>query len=157
MRSVGKTTVILMALTAFGWGEARAQTHVSLSLSAGSLFSGVSVGFTQHYDVGTAFAGAAFGTAHPRYTGAYGVYSEPVYYDSRPHYYASGSCWDYYWESYYDPYAGWYDDCVLAGPYRYSYRARSYRARWAGYYRPYSHVRYAYVADPYYDPWGPYW
>jgi hypothetical protein len=132
-------------MVTFGAAGAEAQARVAVSLDAGPLFAGVAFGTGGYHETGSVFVGAAFGAAHPRYHGTYGVYS------SRAHYYTSGSCWDYYWNSYYDPYSGWYDGCVLAGPYRHSYRARSWHSRWYGY------GRYAYVADPWVDPWGPYW
>jgi len=145
--SVRSVILILMALILFGHVETKAQTHLSFSVASGPLFSGVSFGIGNHYDVGSVFVGAAFGSAHPGYDGVYAAYSDAG------GYYASGSCWDYYWDSYYDPYSGYYESCVIAGPHRYSYRAHSWRARWwGGYVQPFH--RYAYLDGPY---WDPYW
>ena len=123
MRRAQRSILVLAVLATLGGAEAQGQAGVSFALSAGPLFTGVGFGFGGHHEAGSVFVGAAFGTAHPRYVGSYGVYSDPTYY-------SSGSCWDDYWNSHYDPYSGWYDQCVLAGPYRYSYRASSWRTRW---------------------------
>lgn len=140
MRTPDGSILIVAILATLGSVEARAQTHVSCALGTGSLFAGVGFGVGGGpYDTGSAFTGVAFRTSHPWCVEG----SEP---------YSRHSCWDAYWDSYHHPYSGWYEGCVMAGP----YRAARWRARWGGGYFGTRYV-YGYISDPFIPIWGPYW
>lgn len=141
MRSPVRSALILTALLSIGATGAQAQATFAFTLSAGPLFSGVSfgVGGPVHDHASVSF-GSSFGYANPHYSG-YGVYSSPNHY--------SASCYDPYWYS--------YDHCVVTASYYPTFMGGY--DRWGADYGHYgwNRPRYAYVADPFYDPWGPYW
>ncbi len=161
VRTATRVTLVLAALAAFSWNEARGQAHLSFSVAVGPLFTGVSFGIGGgHYGPGSVFAGSVLGFGHhsPYNDYAYGLYSESYdgwdrgYRGSRSSY----SCWDYYWDSYWDPYADWFYDCVAYSPWRYnSFRTRSWFGRRGGYYGIGS--TFVFLRDPFSSPWGPYW
>jgi len=162
MRKRASVLPVLATLVAATAAPASAQTHLSFSVGAGSLFSGV--GFGLHvgdHHPGSAFVGLSLGLGWGGHYGAspYGIYSDA--YDRWDYGYgshrawSSSSCWDYYGDSYWDPWDDWYWDCVAGGPYVYgSFRTRSWlgRSSWWGW-----PSTYVYWADPFATPWGPYW
>ena len=78
MRTARRSILILAATALTGVAEAQAQASFSVSIGAGPLFAGVSLGVGSHYDEGSVFVGAGFGTAHPAYAGGYAAYAGPV-------------------------------------------------------------------------------
>lgn len=160
MRTPARALSLFAAGALSAGAPAAAQTHLSVSARAGSFFTGV--GFGLHVgDPGpaSAFVGLSFGLGLGGHYAAepYGVYS--ARYDGWGYGHGSRaaygySCWDQYWVASWDPWSPWYWDCVVAGPYRSSYRARSWLHRHAWLGGPTAFVSWS---DPYVAPWGPYW
>ncbi|MGB0543905.1 MAG: hypothetical protein ACPGPI_09315, partial [Longimicrobiales bacterium] len=148
MRSTASSALTLATLLSLGASGAQAQASLSASLATGPLFTGVSFGLGGPIqDHASVYYGASFGDANPHYSG-YGTYAAHGGYASSAHYEAS--CYDTYWYS--------YDHCVVIASYYpiYTWGYRFRGSRWGSYYG-WTYPRYAYVTDPFYDPWGPYW
>lgn len=141
MRNSACSALILTLLLTIGATGIQAQASIGFTLSAGPLFTGASFGVGGPiHDYASVSYGSSFGYANPQYSG-YGVYSPSTHY--------SASCYDPYWYS--------YDHCVVTTSYYPTY-TRGYDHWGADYGRyAWSGSRYAYVADPFFDPWGPYW
>ena len=145
MRSEARALVVLTAWTTIGAAAAAGQSSFALAFPTGPLFSGVTFGIVgPAYGPGSVFLGASFGHGYPAYSfGAhdgYGIYSSRAY--------GSDRCWDYAY--------GYDEGCIVTGSYDpwYSSYSWSYR-RWS-IFRP-APSRFAYVGDPFWEPWGPYW
>lgn len=118
-----------------------AQVRGSVVLTASPLFTGASFGVTRtRYDHTSVFFGSAI-THHPRVV-VRGVVPGPAHYGA--------SCYDSFWFTdrhcvvtvYNTPAIGWGHAYWVPEWQRYRYAHRP---------------RYAYVADPFFDVWGPYW
>lgn len=155
-----RSFALLVAVTAFAPIASASQTHLSVTLETGPLFTGVGFSTASYHDAGSVFLSASLGTYYgTRYRSRSSAYD----YGHRtpaPRNYVTvrASCWDSYWESYWDPFGGWYVECL-------SFRAKRWRHGWAGY-SVYRAPRHLYVSRPYvvarapywaYDPWTSYW
>ena len=147
VRSPARSALILATLLSLGASGAQAQASVSFTLAAGPLFTGVSFGVGGPiHDHASVYYGSSFGYANPHYSG-FGTYSSYGVYSSRTHY--SASCYDAYWYA--------YDHCFVTASYHpgYAWDYGYWGPRWS--HNRWQRTRYTFVADPYYDPWGPYW
>ncbi len=155
VRTATRTTLALAAVLAMSAVPGRAQTAVSFSMGAGSLFGGVSLGIgVGVHTPGPLFFGTSLGLYRysPWAASPYGIYSDNYagwgrgYRGQRA--WLASSCWDAYW-GWNDP---WFGGCGWD----------SYMSWWTPWWMHGSRygtsiVVSGYWRDPFSTPWGPYW